>query len=453
MLEYGAVKRPDRHTARKAIRGTKPRSHIPLACGAERLACIGQPGRADRDATASTKESEKMTQPSPGQGLASSPPIINGLFLSLPDSKIASRYWDALQAAASKQGYEFECRSLSPEIISTVIPSTLTEGAECWLVLFRPAHRQESLIVTYPEPAVIRDLDSVEKVERHVVEVLKSIRGVADESWDARRGYENLDRLIRAPAPTRGPHIQLLRFQVLHSDRPIDELPTRIRGELDTTLSLITTAAPWITVTGLDGSGKSDLVRRLARRFGARSFRLPYHEFVKEGLRRSGDGTPFGDVYTDRLIMAADARLTNYRIRDWRRRHRLLVSQRAWMDNFVFGAVQGWSYAETDALLRTAELERPSAAIFLVAEPDIAFKRICTDPDADKFETPEFIRVQYRETLGFYRALEQSHPDLAAFSDVPVHLIDTSRLSEDAVFRAAESFLQQRLLYGITAEA
>jgi thymidylate kinase len=211
---------------------------------------------------------------------------------------------------------------------------------------------------------------------------------------------------------------------------------------------MLKTDAPWIVVTGLDGSGKTGLVRRLAHRFGAHSFRLPYHDFVKEGLRRSGDGTPFGDVHTDRLILAADARLTNYRIRDWRREHALLVSQRGWMDNFVFAAVQGCSYAETNALLGTGDLERPSAAVFLIAEPTIGFNRICNDPDGDKFETLDFMREQYKETLRLYRGLQELHPDLAAFRDVPAHLIDTSRLDEESVFRAAECFLQERKLSG-----
>jgi thymidylate kinase len=212
---------------------------------------------------------------------------------------------------------------------------------------------------------------------------------------------------------------------------------------------MLKTVAPWIVVTGLDGSGKTGLVRRLAQRFDAHSFRLPYHDFVKEGLRRSGDGTQFGDVHTDRLILAADARLTHYRIRDWRRQHALLVSQRAWMDNFVFAAVQGCSYAETDALLGTRELERPSAAIFLIAEPEIGFSRICNDPDGDKFETREFMREQYKETLRLYRGFQEAHPDLAAFHNIPAHLIDTSRLDEEAVFRAAESFLLERKLCGV----
>jgi thymidylate kinase len=204
--------------------------------------------------------------------------------------------------------------------------------------------------------------------------------------------------------------------------------------------------APWIVVTGLDGSGKTGLVRRLASRYGAHWFKLPYHPFVKEGLRRSGDGTQFGDVHTDRLILAADARLTHYLIRDWRRQHPLLVSQRAWMDNFVFAAVQGCSYAETDALLCTRELERPTAAVFLIAEPEIGFNRIRNDPDGDKFESLEFMRVQYQETLRLFRGFQESHPDLAAFHGIPAHLIDTSRLDEEAVFRAAEDFLVEQKL-------
>src|SRR5580692_406000 len=97
--------------------------------------------------------------------------------------------------------------------------------------------------------------------------------------------------------------------------------------------------APWVVVTGLDGAGKTSLVQRLGEEYAGHRFRLPYHDFVLPALRQSGDGTPFGDVHTDRLVMAADARLTNSLIRGWRRRFLLLVSQRGWMDNFVFGAV------------------------------------------------------------------------------------------------------------------
>ena len=69
--------------------------------------------------------------------------------------------------------------------------------------------------------------------------------------------------------------------------------------------------APWLVITGLDGAGKTSLVRRVSERFGAFAFRLPHHDFVFPALELSGGGTPFGDVLTDRLIFATDARLTN----------------------------------------------------------------------------------------------------------------------------------------------
>jgi thymidylate kinase len=213
-----------------------------------------------------------------------------------------------------------------------------------------------------------------------------------------------------------------------------------------------TNTAPWIVVTGLDGSGKTGLVATLAARLDAHAFRLPCQPFVKPALWRSGDGAPMGDVQTDRLIFALDARLSNYHIREWRRRHRVLVSQRGWTDNFVFGAVQGFSYEETDRLLRVADLERPTALIHLVADPDVAFERIRRDPEGDKYETRVFMRRQYEETLRLYAAIASGIPALAALHDVPATLIDTTALDPDAVARAAAEFLSVDVA-ATTAEA
>lgn len=203
--------------------------------------------------------------------------------------------------------------------------------------------------------------------------------------------------------------------------------------------------AAWLVVTGLDGSGKTTLVGRLSERFGGFRFRLPYSDFVLPALRRSGAGTPFGDVHTDRLILAADARLTNSCIRRWRERHRLLVSQRGWMDNYIFGAVQGVSYRETDALLRTRELERPSAIVYLIAAPDLAFERIRHDPNGDKYETLDFLRLQYRETLRFYHVVEDGGRELAPFADIPTLLIDTSLRTTQSVLEEAANWFNERL--------
>ncbi len=199
--------------------------------------------------------------------------------------------------------------------------------------------------------------------------------------------------------------------------------------------------SPWVVVTGLDGSGKSTLVFRIVVEHGAHHFRLPFHDFVHPALTLSGHGTPFGDVHTDRLVFAADARLTNYRIRRWRDEHPLVVSQRGWIDSFVFGAVQGQSYAEIDALLRSADLERPTAIITLIADPDVAFARLRTDPKKDKYETREFIEAQHRETLRLRQCIAEGDPALAAFAGIPETLIDTTALNFEGVYKRAARFL------------
>jgi thymidylate kinase len=199
--------------------------------------------------------------------------------------------------------------------------------------------------------------------------------------------------------------------------------------------------APWIVVTGLDGSGKTTLVAQLATERGAHQFRLPYHDFVLPCLAQSGGGSPFGDVHTDRLLFALDARLANYAIQKFRRSGTQLVSQRGWMDNFIFGAVQGVTYEQTETMLRPGELEQPSAHIFLIAEPTKALSRIERSTQRDKYETAQFIAVQYEETKRFFAAARWGDPALRSFVRIPSILIDTSDMTQHELHDQAMTFL------------
>ena len=205
--------------------------------------------------------------------------------------------------------------------------------------------------------------------------------------------------------------------------------------------------APWVVVTGIDGGGKSTLVERLFQGENVHRFRLPYHAFVASALRRSGHARPLADVLTDRLIFATDARLANYLIRDWRKEHALLVSQRGWMDNYIFGAAQGFAYRRTGELLNTSELERPSAIIYLIADPRVAFERIRNHPEADKFETPTFMLTLYKEIVRFQEAVRERVAALAPFFRIPALHIDSTDLTPDDVLQRANTFLCD-LLHG-----
>ncbi len=199
--------------------------------------------------------------------------------------------------------------------------------------------------------------------------------------------------------------------------------------------------APWIVVTGLDGSGKTTLVSSLAGLLKAQKFRLPYHDFVRDCLARSGDGSPFGDAHTDRLLFALDARLANYFIRTSRSNNISLVSQRGWMDNFIFGAVQGISYEQTEAMLRTAELERPTAHICLIADPAIAFARLQACAYRDKYETEEFIARQHLETTRFFDCVLAEDSALQSLRGIPTILIDTTNRTHHQTCFEAMAFL------------
>jgi thymidylate kinase len=111
------------------------------------------------------------------------------------------------------------------------------------------------------------------------------------------------------------------------------------------------------------------------------------------------------------------------------------------MDNFIFGAVQGVSYEEADQLLRPSELERPSAIIYLTAEPPVAYSRIAADQFGDKYETLDFIAEQYRETLRFYESVNAGLKILAPFAGIPAIFIDTTTKTTETVLDEVRAFV------------
>jgi hypothetical protein len=62
---------------------------------------------------------------------------------------------------------------------------------------------------------------------------------------------------------------------------------------------------------------------------------LPRNQFVRDSLSLSGGGSAFGDVHMDRLLFAADARLTNSLIRQWRAHSKPLAVFKHWPQDAV----------------------------------------------------------------------------------------------------------------------
>lgn len=201
----------------------------------------------------------------------------------------------------------------------------------------------------------------------------------------------------------------------------------------------------WIVVSGLDGSGKTTLVDNLSewlkkRDLKVKTSRLPYDEhLVKDLLNVSND------PYTDRMLFALDNRLFAEHFKKWKNSNEydFIITQRGFLDSFVHGAVQGYSYSWIAELNRIQDLPKCDVIIHLVAEAKIAYDRIKDDPDADKFEYIEYIRRQERETRKAYREICLQNEDLEAFKNAEHIYIDTTALTTEETFEIVKNKLEK----------
>ena len=194
----------------------------------------------------------------------------------------------------------------------------------------------------------------------------------------------------------------------------------------------------WIVVTGLDGSGKTSLVSNLTswlseeKKLKVKRDRFPHDRYlVKDLLDKSKDR------YTDRLLFALDNRLFGTELAEIIEsgKYDFIVTQRGFLDSFVHGAVQGFSYSWIGELNQIADLPKCDIMIHMVCEARTAYSRICNDPDADKFEYPAYIDKQERETRRAYaEVISETNPDLEHFKDCQNLYIDTTQMSIDEVF-------------------
>lgn len=193
----------------------------------------------------------------------------------------------------------------------------------------------------------------------------------------------------------------------------------------------------WIAVTGLDGSGKTTLVDNLEKWFIEHKkiiyrSRLPHDKYLVSKLLNESH-----DSYTDRMLFALDNRIFGTKLKNILNmgEYDIVLTQRCFLDSFVHGAVQGYSYEWIEELNRVGDLPKCDILIHLVAEASVAYQRICDDPDADKFEYPEYINKQEYETRKAYSAVVKGNePALSSFKDTKNIYVDTTQMTTDEVF-------------------
>lgn len=202
--------------------------------------------------------------------------------------------------------------------------------------------------------------------------------------------------------------------------------------------------AKWIVVSGLDGSGKTTLVDDLERWMEengkrVKSSRLPYDEYLVKNLLNVSN-----DPYTDRMLFALDNRIFAEHFKKWQESQEfdIILTQRGFLDSFVHGAVQGYSYSWVADLNQIQTLPKCDVIIHMVAEAATAYDRIKDDPDADKFEYLPYIRRQEAETRRAYRELQEGNADLEHFENATNIYVDTTQMTTEEVFE----FIKKRLI-------
>lgn len=198
----------------------------------------------------------------------------------------------------------------------------------------------------------------------------------------------------------------------------------------------------WLAVTGLDGSGKTTLVDNLEKWFkeekGLRVMRdrLPHDKYIVSDLLDKSK-----DSYTDRLLFAVDNRLFGTELEKVlnSNEYDVVLTQRCFLDSFVHGAVQGYSYSWIEDLNRTNDLPRTDIMIHMVAEAKTAYSRICDDPDADKFEYPAYMRKQEVETRRAYaECIAGNNTDLEPFNKAINLYVDSTNLTTEDVLNSVK---------------
>lgn len=165
----------------------------------------------------------------------------------------------------------------------------------------------------------------------------------------------------------------------------------------------------WISVTGIDGSGKTTLCTHLLNCFSSKAIfmKMPYFDWVREMIKISGDNTPYKDPYTDALIFATSNRLENYLIKEAMQNYDFVITQRCWLDNFPYRIAQGCTLMESINLLKPNTLEKPDIIVYLRCNYQIAYNRI-KEQNGDKYETKEQMSIHEKEFENMMQSIQNN---------------------------------------------
>ena len=182
----------------------------------------------------------------------------------------------------------------------------------------------------------------------------------------------------------------------------------RSNGALDLSSLPSNLNTSFISVTGQDGSGKTNLRDGLAKHFSDMgkvviTAKSPCDKYIVQLLNNAISQNGYEDWYTEQMLFSfTDGLLSNYMLQinshcDY------FICQRGPIDQYAHGITRsGKTYSDIYKIQRPERLAKFDMYIHLNCDADVAWERVCEDEGKDRYEYPEYFARQVKNTKKLY---------------------------------------------------
>lgn len=200
----------------------------------------------------------------------------------------------------------------------------------------------------------------------------------------------------------------------------------------------------FISVTGQDGSGKTNLRDGLAKYFSERenvviTAKSPCDAYLVKLLNNAISQNGYEDWYTEQMLFSfADGLLSNYMIQlnghcDY------FICQRGPIDQYAHGVTRSRkSYQTIYQIQKPERLAKFDVYIHMNCEAKVAWERVAKDEGKDRYEYPEYFERQVKNTEKLYQDIMSKKYEELSFLSTAKHIyIDTTNLTIEQTFEKA----------------
>lgn len=200
----------------------------------------------------------------------------------------------------------------------------------------------------------------------------------------------------------------------------------------------------FISVTGQDGSGKTNLRDGLAKYFSERenvviTAKSPCDAYLVKLLNNAISQNGYEDWYTEQMLFSfADGLLSNYMIQlnghcDY------FICQRGPIDQYAHGVTRSRkSYQTIYQIQKPERLAKFDVYIHMNCEAKVAWERVAKDEGKDRYEYPEYFERQVKNTEKLYQDIMSGKYKELDFLSTAKHIyIDTTSLTIEQTFEKA----------------